>query len=165
MKNVKCKDYAIFRVNYYADRDKSGVINITDTKVLRQHHERVKTFHDFCWKLIEKLTGKPMSFWIYEFAMHETRSCALEYIWEHHGIMTADQTDGIMLFMVPKEQTELIEWIKSNVKNPFTMPKKTDIRVFDHFYMGGVGMKFPTYKRDEAYEFKNKYYPTGFPKQ
>lgn len=152
---IKCKNYIIFLVKYFADKDKSGNIDLDNIEVLKKHHERAEKYINFCWKLIEHITGKNLNWWIEEYAGYDSKECAFEYLWEHYGILTTDRS-GVMQFMIPKEKTELVEWIKNNLENPYTMPKKTDIRAFD------LRTEAPKWRRESALNFKNKYYPTGF---
>lgn len=130
MNEIKCKDYFIFKVQTYADKKVLDEWHLhKDAPMPKQHWERVKSHIEFFHSLVEKLTGKGMNHWALEFGMFRNE-CLRDELSEFHGIHI-HETEGTNIYMIPKDRTDLIQWFKDNLQNPYKILKKVDIRFTD----------------------------------
>jgi hypothetical protein len=146
---IRCKDYHIIRVRYYADQkllDKHHK-ETPNGPYPKQHHDRAKSYYAFKMALIKHVTGfdQQALFDMYQFG---TVDCGLEDMEEMSGIRYSSG-EGWDTFMIPKERTDLIEWFHQNLtENPFRVMKV--IRMGYQKYR-----EFPSrFKRDFAIENK-----------
>jgi len=124
MKEFKCKDYYIIKICYYADKNLNRNYKYKDDPVVKkQHWERAKQYNKFKWEFIEHLTNKSQSYWFNDY-MWETDMCAFEEIYEKYGIISQICAEGWYYYYIPKELSEVIEWMKNNLVNPYKILQK-----------------------------------------
>jgi hypothetical protein len=144
---IRCKDYHIIRVRYYADQKLLDKHRKTGGPYPIQHHERAKSHYHFQMALIKHVTGfdHQALFDMYQFG---TLEAGLEDMEEMSGIRYSGG-EGDATYMIPKERTDLIEWFHQNLtENPFRVMKR--IRMGYQKYR-----EFPSrFRRDFA--LKNK---------
>jgi len=122
MTNIKCKDYFIFKLRYYADRsvlDRFGPSH-------PQHSERARLSSDFFWAFTEKVTGKKQDVWYAEY-MFGTRECATEELAADFGIFIFLLSEGCYTYFIPLNHKEIINWIIPNIHSPYKILKKTSV--------------------------------------
>jgi len=131
MNRIKCNDYYIIKICYYADKylthrfdDKYYDKVSKDPVVIKQHWERAGLYHDFKSKYIEHLTGKPIKDWLFDY-MYEPYECAFEDIYEKYGIISAVCTEGWYYYYIPKTLPDIFEWVKDNLVSPYKVVSKT----------------------------------------
>lgn len=117
--SIKAKDFYIIRLRIYASPYLLKKHYASTTEGLpKQHHERIKTYIDFNWKFVEKITGKPMSWWYSEYMMN-TVDCAKEHIADKEGIFFSDR-EAYKYYLIPKIRKDLYDWFLENV--PASLP-------------------------------------------
>lgn len=128
---IRCSDYIIIKVRYYADNkllNKHHKLQKQQNKSLplpEQHHQRSKLYNEFFWKFIEKLTNKNMKQWHNKY-MLETRECLHDEIEENFGIITSKE-EGRDTFLIPKNNSEIINWFKENITIPYKEVRKINL--------------------------------------
>lgn len=140
MRDIKCKDYFILKVNDY-------------TYIKDDHHgnmERAKAFYDFKWALVEYVTGKDNEWWIWTH-MLQTIECAFEEMDTDHGLITMN-SDKHITFLIPKDNPELFQWLQDNCITEYKVLKKTRI---------GWRNGPTTWKREEARRFTKEQIETN----
>ncbi len=125
MNTLKCKNYFIFDLRYYADKRLLTRRRLLGEEVFPpQHMQRAVLSNDFFWGLVEKVTGKKQDYW-YKSYMYSTVECVLEEIEETHDIHRWLFRDGCYTYFIPHKHVEIIEWIKQNIKSPYKIKKKS----------------------------------------
>lgn len=152
MNKLKCKDYFIFKLRYYADKKILDKWHTTFSHVPKQHMERARLSNDFFWNLIEKITGKNKNEW-YSTYMFDTNDCALEAMEETHGIYRWLLTEGYYTYFVPKQHTEIIEWVKLNIKSPYKILKRSSTGYVE-FNKNHYQFRHNSKKRTEIFKHK-----------
>lgn len=145
---VRCKDYFIIKIRNYADEKLLKKSRKEGGPLPKQHHERSHAFITFKWELIKKITGKGLDQWC-KIYMTDAANCAMEYIEEKYGIMLYDGS-GWQTFMVPLKHSEIIAWIKENVKLPNKIMQKVSLG-----HLAYVERDL-TWKRNEAKKFTDE---------
>ena len=132
MNRIKCKDYYIIKICYYADKylnnrfDDNYQNKVSkDPAVIKQHLERTGLYHKFKCEYIEYITGKDLKSWMSEYS-YEPFECAFEEIYEKYGIISAICTEGWYYYFIPKTLPDVLEWMTSNLVNPFKIISKTN---------------------------------------
>lgn len=144
MPGVKCKDYFIIKIRYYAN-DRLLRKWHAGGEMPTQHWERAKEYIEFMWMLVEEVTGNDMKYW-HEKYMFEAKECAMEEIEEEYSIFYSGG-EGWATLMVPLRQDRIIKWIKSNVRLPYKVVSRTNL-------VGYFNRCDRNYKRDTAHDFK-----------
>lgn len=146
MKQLKCEDYFIVKIRYYASKYYLKKFHNNDVIGLKKHHEAAKNHTDFFWAFIEKVAGKQDYFEKYYYNIKE---CVLEEIHETYGIIII-QEEGFYKYFIPKnnKNSKLIDWMVENIKNPFVILRKT--------YIGYMDTTPSTFYRKMSLEAKNK---------
>jgi hypothetical protein len=140
---IRCKDYFIIKIRYYADE--KLLSKCRDNMPLPQeHHDRAKEWNEFFWKFVERVTKTTQKEWRHKY-LFDTRECAIEEIFELHGIFLQDN-EGWENILVPISNTEIIEWIRENNKLPFKVPQK--INLGSYRYRGNI----ETWQREHSLE-------------
>jgi hypothetical protein len=141
---VKCKDYFIIKIQYYADKrllkkwHEGGVMPI-------QHWERAKEYVDFVWRFVEMATGEGTEYWHTKY-MFDAKECAIEEVEEKYGIFYSGG-EGWATFMIPLRHTKMIKWMKSNIQLPNKVVSRTNL-------VGYFSRLHRNCKRDMAHELK-----------
>lgn len=122
---MKNSDFNIIKVRIYADV--YLMKNFYSDKCQEQHYERVQNFFIFKCKLIEKITGKTFEQWnVNKNVMERLEIDQLfKLIEKEYNIYSRRWTDAYMTFYIPKTNIELFEWIKTNLKNPYQIMKRS----------------------------------------
>jgi len=101
--------YAVFKVTYYASEyilNKYGPGH-------KQHWERAKHHNEFFHKLFEYITKKKFDDFIQEY-MFLHQECMLEELEQDYGVIR-ETHEGSYYYLIPIENTTLINWINNNV--------------------------------------------------
>lgn len=142
----KSKDYYIIKICYYADAYLKYNHKETE-KTIKEHWERAKTYQVFKWKFIEKVTGLPQKYWHTTYPFYASE-CAFEQIEEEHQIICELCNGGWFTYLIPRENTELFEWVKENLPdNPYKVMKKISLS------WRSYSNKNLKYKREQALAF------------
>ena len=120
----KCKDFVIFQVRYYADKNLLKKYRKSD-QLPPQHHERAKLHVQFMWDFIDFVSKKENDYWYNEYGF-DAKTCALEEIEDDHGIVVEDH-EGERLILVPVERQDVIGWLYKNINTPFKIRKKVSL--------------------------------------
>lgn len=147
-RDLKCKDYFIFKFRYYANKrilDRHGPSH-------KQHWERAEQSHRFFWIFFEKATKVTEDLFREKFVFG-SEECALEELIEKCGIYRFNIGEGFQTYVVPWKHIELINWLKSTLKKPH--------RIVTRASFGYVNVKAAsTYQREKSLEmtkdFKHK---------
>lgn len=143
----KPKDFNIFRIRYYADKvnvRKAIFLQDDDLEQHKQHHERAEDYNNLFWQMVEKVTSIPHEQWAIKYFL-SARECAIEELWDKHDILIP-QTEEYFYWFIPKENTELTNWIQLNCKLPFKIIKRCE-------YSSCLDRKKTTWQREEAEKF------------
>ena len=126
----KCADYYIVKIRYYADKHLLDKHHKNGGKGAypAQHQERAEAYFDFFWEFFEKFTGHKKSKYYFDY-MFETRVCAQEELFEKFGVYIPEG-EGSYKWFIPIEQTEMIQYVKDNCKNPMKVLKITNMNYF-----------------------------------
>jgi hypothetical protein len=141
---MKCTDYNIIRVRYYADEYRLKKYGLDDKKTLLQHRDRARDANDFIWKLAEKLSGKDSMWWHMTY-MFSASECFEEYLEFDEKILVSHQ-EGWKTYYIPKEREDVFQWFKDNLINPYKVVKKTYITYLSY----RVGDENNNWKRKET---------------
>ena len=116
----KMSDYTIFKIRYYADGVDivKGVFD--DDK--NQGWERAKLLNTLFSDFVEFITKKPVSYWMGKYGFGYT-DCMKEELHESYGIIIPNSEEYDYWF-IPNEMKDVIEWVKSNCKLPYSIVKK-----------------------------------------
>lgn len=144
---MKCKDFYIIKIRYYADENLLKKCH-SNEPLPTQHMDRAKTFTEFRWQFIEKMTGQNSQYWYTEYPF-ETIECAFEYIEEKFDIRI-HKGEGWETFWIPKTQPEIFEWIKENCKNPYRELQKSNTSFWS------FRSEDKTWRRKMSNDFKNR---------
>lgn len=109
MAQLQAKDYAIFSLRYYADRKVLNRLGPTAP----QHMERARNHSEFFWKLFCFVTKKNRDEYIKKYWFFVTE-CLEEELECDHGIIRKCQ-EGVYIYFIPKEKTDLVNWFERNV--------------------------------------------------
>ena len=142
--NIKCKDYFIFKLRYYADKrvlDRFGPSH-------PQHWERAKLSNEFFWDFFEKVSGKNMRDYHREY-MLDTVKCAKEELEETHGIYRFQLSDAYYTYLIPKIYPEIFEWVLLNIKSPHKILQRASV--------GFVNKQTSNYERTQSKKFTEKF--------
>lgn len=115
------KQYTILKIRYYADgiNVRKGIFT-DDNKTNVQHYERAKLYVELFWNMVFKVTGKKMIDYTFGF----NREQAIEELTTKHGIVIPEGEE-YYYWHIPIENTELIEWVKTECKLPFKILKRS----------------------------------------
>lgn len=157
---MKCEDYHILKIRYYADNPMMKFFH--DDKhprhieALKKHNERAKSYIEFKWKFINKVVECDEKYWYSNYGMFADE-CAFEYMQEQFGIICEETRDGWKTYLIPKQYTELFEWCKENLpNNPFKVLKRTSISYYNQSNED-LTWKRKHYLMDDTHPLK-KYY-------
>lgn len=146
---MKCSDYFIVKLRYYADESVLKAFYKTpgheSLPLPKQHWERAQEYTKFYWKFIEKVTGKSSEFW-YKQYMFNSRECVEDEINESHGIIVQGG-EGWSTFFIPIRYEDIFEWVKNNTTVPIKIIKKTNM-----FFINYWGTKINKERRKEERE-------------
>lgn len=125
MNILKCEDYFIIKVRFYASRYYLKKFYNNESIGRQKHWEAAKNHTEFFWNFIEKVTGT-LSDKYYEKYMFNAKECVIEELNETYGIIIVEG-EGYYKYFIPKNDSnlELVEWVKKNIKNPYKVLKKT----------------------------------------
>jgi len=144
--SLSASDYTIFKIRYYSDG-----INVSKGKFEgddKQHWERGKEYNSFFWKMVEKVTNRTFKDWIKEYSFYPSE-CATEELFEKYKIYIPE-SEEFYYWYIPNTMTDIIEWIKSDCKLPFTIAIRAP-------YNRVLSERQPTtWRRDKAREFTIK---------
>ena len=134
-RDIKCKDYYIVKVksNIYVKDDNVG------------NMERAKAFNYFRWSVAVYVTGKDRSWWNWTHMM-DSLECAYEEMDEKHGVLTIEHSKHLT-FLIPKDNTELFEWLKEECSFDYKVLKKTEL---------GWVIDPTTWRREQSRAFTKK---------
>lgn len=136
---IKCKNYFIIKLRYYASPYYMKKFRNGDPIANKKHYEASVNFNEFSRKFIEIVSERPYNYYEREYFLN-SKECAYEDIHESHGIIF-DQAKAYYVLMIPKEYTDIINWVKNNVNIPFKIVKKTEL--------GFCDFRPTTWKREE----------------
>lgn len=149
-RELKCKDYFIFKFRYYADKkilDKYGPSH-------KQHWERGEQSDIFFWTFFEKATNITEDVFREKF-MFRTLECGYEELKETCGIYIFTICEGYYTYAVPWRHTELINWIKLKLTEPHQIVTRA------HF--GYVNIKATSsYQRNKSSERTDEFKKARF---
>ena len=154
---MKCEDYFIVKLRYYADERVLKAFYKTpghETLPLpKQHRERAQLYNNFYWDFVEKITGKNHKNWIKEY-LFLTKECVEDEINESHGIMILSG-EGWATFFIPKRYVDLFEWVKNNTTVPIKIVKKTNM-VYVNYWGCKLHPELRKEQREHTIEFCKK---------
>jgi hypothetical protein len=129
MKKLKCEDYFIIKIRYYASKYYLNRFHNNDVIGLKKQYEAAQKHTKFFWDFVEHIAGKQN---YYEKYYYNTKECVLEEIHETHGIIIR-QEEVFYKYFIPKNDNnlELISWMEENIKNPYAVLRKTYIGFID----------------------------------
>lgn len=136
---IKCKNYFIIKLRYYASPYFMKKFHKGDAIANKKHYEAAVNYNNFIRKFIEIVSERPFSYYEKEFFLN-SKECAYEDIHESHGIII-EQIKGYYILMIPKEHSDIINWVKINVDIPFKILQKCEIGFGDY--------RPTTWKREE----------------
>lgn len=149
MNILKCEDYFIIKVRFYASRYYLKKFHNDEPIGIKKHWEAAKNHTEFFWNFIEKVTKKSHEDYINEY-FFSSKECAIEEIHEVYGIIIVEG-EGYYKYFIPRNDSnlELVEWIKINCKNSFKILKKTYtfVKPVSTFYRDYAKNKDTTIKR------------------
>lgn len=150
MNQIKCKDYYIVKVRYYASPYYLKQFHEGKSKGIKKHHEAASKHSEFYWAFMERASGKNSDHFFKEFCLG-ARECATEEINETHGIIILFG-EGWVTYLIPKDKnSDLFDWVKSEVKSR-EIPNKIVGKV-----QLGWGDYSPTTWQRENYKTPEKY--------
>ncbi len=142
--STKCKDYFIIRLRYYADKHILDKWHSTDgAPTPKQHWNRAQEINRFFRAFFEQATNTTYTSFISEY-MISTRECMIEELSTKYNIVISDG-EVWKTWFIPKENTELIQWVLDNVTLPYTTPSKTGTHKLEY-------RENSSYWRDESRE-------------
>lgn len=143
---IKCKDYFIIKIRYYADdrllKKHSG------EQLPKQHYDRAKLYVDCKIKFIEKVLKIEYKELVLKYFLYSF-DCAFEQMEEEYGIIFLDG-EGWATFMVPKKHIKIIKWLKNNILLPYKVISKTNISWLN------IGERNLKWRRQMSKEFMDK---------
>ncbi len=153
LKDIKCKDFNIYKIRYYADRkllDKYNIDkenNVPNTFMPKQHSERAKNYNKFLWDSVEFLTGKDNEYHHKKYGLGALE-CTFYDIRDYYHILLL-KGEGESSIFIPKEDNEYHQWFLENINIPYRKVLKTNLRALqwddaNHYY------------RNEGIEFVEK---------
>lgn len=119
MKEIKfkCKDYHIIKIRTYASKYLLDKCEKNGDHLPKQHSQRAAIYYNFFQDFFEYLTKTTMHDWILNhFGDH--MDCAYEELQDKFGILTSNAEED-RIFLIPKGQEDVFEWIKDNVGLPY----------------------------------------------
>lgn len=123
MNKFKCKDYHIIKIKIYASKyllDKYHNDKNNDKKPLpKQHWERAQQYTKFFWEFFTFVTKITSKEWHAKY-FFDSKECAFEELQDKYGILNSD-AEGERIFLIPKGREEIFEWLKENVRLPYTV--------------------------------------------
>jgi hypothetical protein len=125
MKKLKCEDYFIIKIRYYASEYYLNKFHNNDVAGLIKQREAAENHTKFFWDFIEKIAGKQN---YYEKYYYNIKECVLEEIHETYGIIIIEG-EVYYKYFIPKnnKNSQLIDWMVENIKNPFAVLRKTNV--------------------------------------
>ena len=143
--DIKCKDYYIIKVNT------TGYYNDKDPRAMRRFQSVIDEYRLFKEALFLKFLGKTIKDLWRQYAT-DIYDCAMEELCEKYKIFVHEVYGDGHLYLIPKENTEMIEWINSNLLVPHKILKKC---ILGHLsYRQDEKSLWPDYKRQFSYKFK-----------
>jgi len=150
MNKFKCKNFYIIKIRVYASKyllDKS--YNNPSHSLPEQHRERARRYTEFFWEFFNHITGIKSVDWYLKYSF-QSKECACDELQEKFGILKSD-AECEKIFYIPKENVELFEWIKENVKLPYKVVSVLRNIPLKFLYNDNYGLN--TTRREESEEW------------
>lgn len=145
---MKCKDYFILKIRYYADEKLLKKWRVTQGPLPLQHMERAQAYNEFQWKAVEFITGKKNQYFFFHYPL-STKDCALEELEDDFGIHIC-RNEAHDHWLIPKSRPDILEWCVQNLpNNPFKVLKK--MKYIGHRF---IDKNFLTFRRRDSADFK-----------
>jgi len=127
----KTSNYYIIKLRYYASEyhlKKWHDDNCSKSHMV--HVNACKKHNDFFWSFFEKVTGIPRREFQTKYA--SSTECAIEELEADHGLVI-QTNEGWYTYLIPKKNTELIQWFNDNKGDiPSKVMKKIRICFISH---------------------------------
>lgn len=150
MEQIKCEDYFIIKVRYYASDYILKKWRYNNDHTPKQHWERAVASGELFWALSEYVTGKSQEQYGNEYFL-DLKHWAQEDLKEVHGIFI-DEGGKCFNYMIPKNKVNVYNWLinylKETDKLPFKEVKKIRLGYYD--------MRLPSYWFQTRKEARNK---------
>lgn len=112
----RSSQYFIIKLRYYASPHYLKLWHEKNSAIgLKKHHEAAVTHNDFFWKFVERVTGKTHRDFVIEYGMFASE-CATEELEADHKLVLL-KGEGWFNYLIPKENTELIDWFLEHSKH------------------------------------------------
>ena len=123
--NIHCKDYFIMKIRTYADKHVLDKWHKTNGPTPQQHRDRAMSIYNFTCALIEHVTHDPYD--TFMLLSHlDSDECIRELLYEKSGVLVR-YGEAVRTYMIPNNQTELIDWFKAHAPQPNWIVKKTNV--------------------------------------
>lgn len=132
---MKCSDYFIVKLRYYADEKVLKAYYKTpgheSLPLPKQHWERAQQYTKLYWEFVEMVTGRNHESWFKEY-LFMTKECVEDELKESFGIIIMGG-EGWATFLIPTRHTDFFEWVKENTTVPIKILKKTNMFYVNHW--------------------------------
>ena len=146
--NMKCKDYNIIKIRYYASDYLLKKWHATDGRMPKQHWDRAEACVALFWNIFEHVTTIKRLDWLDEYRF-DARNCAQDELEEKYGIRIHN-TEGSYVFFIPKSNPEIFQYIKNNCTLPYKVLTRARLGAFSY-------IRDLTWRRKEAKKFALKH--------